>query len=162
MSWSRRQVLVAAAALAGCGFTPVYGPGGAGRALQGAVRVETPRNDSDGFVLAREMEDRLGVPVAERYVLTLSVDTEEERVVITASQDTNRYLVLGRARYSLLDVATGAVAATGRADAFSSYAATGTTVATRAAERDAHLRLMVILADKIMSQLIATAPGTTQ
>ena len=45
----------------------------------------------------------------------------------------------------------------GNVDSFTGYSATGTTVATRAAERDAYERLMTILADQIVTRLEAGA-----
>ena len=35
--WSRRAALAVALLAAGCGFAPVYGPGGAGTRLDGQV-----------------------------------------------------------------------------------------------------------------------------
>ena len=57
--------LAGALALAGCGFTPVYGPGGAGTALRNAVRVDDPVTRSD-FQFLRAVEDILGPPTAPR------------------------------------------------------------------------------------------------
>ena len=50
-----------------------------------------------------------------------------------------------------------AVLATGQVDNFTSYSASGTTVATLAAQRDAEARLMVILADQVINKLTAEA-----
>ena len=70
---------------------------------------------------------------------------------------TTRYNLLGRVEYALRDLQTGAVVLTGQADSFTSYSASGTTVATQAAQRDAEARLMVILADQILNRLTAEA-----
>jgi LPS-assembly lipoprotein len=53
----------------------------------------------------------------------------------------------------LKDSATGSVLRSDTVDSFVSYSATGTTVATLAAQRDAQTRLMTILADLIVQQL---------
>lgn len=57
----RRRFLLALPllALAACGFEPVYGPGGAGAALQNRVLVDAPE-DRFGYFLVREVESRLG------------------------------------------------------------------------------------------------------
>ena len=57
----RRRFLLALPllALAACGFEPVYGPGGAGTALQNRVLVDAPE-DRFGYFLVREVESRLG------------------------------------------------------------------------------------------------------
>ena len=43
----------------------------------------------------------------------------------------------------------------GKVQSFTSYATTGTTVATMTAETDAYKRLMVILADQVVTRLMA-------
>ena len=67
MSWSRRGVLLAALALAACGFAPVYGPGGTGTRLQDKVRTADPRTPDD-FAFAGRIAERLG-PDGTRYEL---------------------------------------------------------------------------------------------
>lgn len=59
MSWSRRSVILAALALAACGFSPVYGPGGTGGKLFGQVRAADPRTPDD-FSFAGRIAERLG------------------------------------------------------------------------------------------------------
>ena len=71
--------------------------------------------------------------------------------------DIERYNLVGTADYVLLDKASGAIVASGQVQNFTGYSATGTTVATLAAQRDAADRLMIILADKIVSELLVKA-----
>ena len=71
----RRLFLIGLAALAGCGFTPAYGPGGAGAALQGKVRIAEP-SDRNGFDLVQRLEDRLGRSSAPRYLLDFTIATD--------------------------------------------------------------------------------------
>ena len=48
MSWSRRAILLSGAlALAACGFTPVYGPGGTGGKLFGQIRADDPNTPDE-------------------------------------------------------------------------------------------------------------------
>ena len=120
--------------------------------MSGSVAI-APAEDELQFILVRELENRFGPSQAPRYLLSTKLSTRSERVSITANQDTNRFNLVGRTTWVLTESATGDEIASGRADAFSSYSATGTTVATDAAERDAYRRLMVILSDKIMLDL---------
>lgn len=158
--------------LGACGFSPVYGPKGSGAELAGAVTISAPSDEVE-FDLARSLEDRFGPPIESRYTLNTDLSTRSQRVSITATQDTNRFNLVGRVDWSLTENATGAILADGVAEGFSSYSATGTTVATRAAQRDAYKRLTVILADRIAIDLnsrdfaaeeqqpaISTAPAT--
>ncbi len=50
---------LAAGALGACGFTPVYGPGGTGEGLRGAITIAAP-DDREGFELVKQLENRLG------------------------------------------------------------------------------------------------------
>lgn len=158
MSWSRRALLLAALALPACGFQPVYAPGGAAEGLRGQVAVADPTT-RDAFALAARLEDRLGPATAPRYRLDYSVETDSDALVVTQEQETTRYNVIGKVRYRLTDLGTGAVADSGTVTSFTGYSATGSTLATLSARRDAYERLTVILADQIMARLIAGAVG---
>lgn len=157
--WSsdrRLFCLGAVAALSGCGFRPVYGPGGTAAALQGAVRVEAPM-DRDGYLLTRQIEDRLGRPDDARFALTHSIRIRSEPIAISASNVTTRYNLLGEVTFALRDLADGRVIASGKAANFTGYSASGSTVATQAAESDARARLVTILADQVIRQLEAAS-----
>lgn len=153
-SLSRRYLLLAPMALAACGFTPAYGPGGGAGVLQGAVRVDPPV-DPNGFALVRQLEQRLGRLEQAAFRLAVAVDVTEEGVAVTAEQETTRIDLLGSAAFELFDLSTGELAASGTVRGFTGYSTTGSTVSIRAANTDAERRLMIILADKITTQLIA-------
>ena len=155
-SSDRRTVLLGLAALASCGYEPVYAPGSVARSLRGAVLVDPP-SDPVGFVLVNELERRLGQPTAPRYRLAADVALAEEGIAITADQEITRFRVRGKADWALIDPETDEALTSGQAQNFTSYSATATTVATRAAKRDAEARLMAILADQIVTRLVSTA-----
>jgi LPS-assembly lipoprotein len=156
-SFKRRLFLLGSAALvAGCGFAPAYGPNGAAQSLQGTIAVDEPDSRA-GYLLTRALEDRLGRPSPARYGLAYSINLDEDPIAISSSNVTTRFNLLGRITYALRDLATGEVLTSGKLDSFTSYSASGTTVATQAAERDAEERLMVILADQLTTRLIAEA-----
>lgn len=155
-SFDRRSFLILPLALAACGFTPVYGPGGAGTALRGRVRVQAP-DSPDSYLLVRTLEDRLGRAAGTpAYELSYTLTTETEGQAVTASNETTRYSLVGRVDYTLTSVATGTIAASGQVENFTGYSATGSTVETLAGERDASERLMTILADQVVTRLYAT------
>lgn len=154
---ARRTLLLALAALAGCGFSPVYAPGKSGAALAGSVSVVQPGGNL-GYWMTQALQDRFGPPVTPRFQLTMVLSASVERVAVTPAQSTTRYNLVARANYTLTETATGRVAANGNVDGFTSYSAAGSPVANRAAERDAFRRLAVILSDKMMLDLYA-APG---
>ncbi|WP_299608739.1 LPS assembly lipoprotein LptE [uncultured Tateyamaria sp.] len=141
--------------VAACGFEPVYGPGGAGTQLQNRVLVDKPI-DREGFLLVRQLEERLGRTGDPAYALGIQLSVKEEARAIDPDGDIRRFHVIGEATYSLSDTSTGAVVQSNTVDNFVGYSATGTTVATLAAKRDATERLMTMLADEIVLQLQAS------
>lgn len=156
LSFSRRILLLLPLALAACGFTPVYAPGGTASALRGRVEVTAP-DTTDAYQLVRNLEDRLGQPDLAIYALSFTLKTEEQGQAITASNETTRYSLVGKVDYVLRSLESGDIVASASVDNFTGYSATGSTVETLASERDARARLMVILADQITTRLYATA-----
>ncbi len=152
----RRTFLLLSLAASGCGFTPVYGPDGAAGALQGKIAFDPPR-DPPGFALVRQLERRLGLPDAPEYRFSAEIFTGEEELGVTADQTITRYNVLGRANFVLRDLGTGLPVTSGTVESFTSYSATGTPFATQSAREDANDRLMVILADQIVSRLLVSS-----
>jgi LPS-assembly lipoprotein len=161
MSSSDRRTLLCLLAglpLAACGFSPVYAPGGPAAALRGRIRVDAP-TDRNGFDFVERLEERLGRPQAPIYDLSYTIKTNQISVGITPDNDITRYNLTGRVDWSVTDRTSGARVAGGTAESFTSFSATGSTVAGLAAEEDAGLRLMRILADQIVTKITATAPG---
>ena len=158
MLWSRRGVLLAALALAACGFAPVYGPGGTGTRLQDKVRTADPRTPDD-FAFAGRIAERLG-PDGTRYELDWRLRIAVVPQAITPDEITTRYSLNGTASYVLTEIACGRTVARGQVSSFTSYSTTGTTIATLAAEQDAHKRLARLLADQVVTRLLALDPAT--
>ncbi|MFK7939855.1 MAG: LPS assembly lipoprotein LptE [Roseovarius sp.] len=155
--FNRRSFLVlSAASLSACGFTPAYSPGGGGAGLQDAIEIDAPTTRPD-YLLTRHLEDRLGRSTNPRYGLSYSIDLSEAPIAISANNVTTRYNVLGEITYALRDLQSGIVLSSGKVDSFTSYSTSGTTVATQASEKDAQERLMVILGDQIVTRLLAAA-----
>ncbi len=154
-SSDRRTVLslLLALPLAACGFAPAYGPGGPARQLLGQVAIDPP-SDKGGFDLVERLEERLGRNGNGAFRLGYTVITSEIGQGISPADAITRYRVDGSVSYSLAR-ADGSVAAAGKVSGFSAYAASGTTVSTVSAREDAYQRLMVQLADRIVTQLIA-------
>lgn len=163
MSLSDRRTFLTLVAglplLAACGFSPVYAPGSAGLAVRGRIRAADP-TDRNGFAFVRELETRLGVPEAPEYTLAYTITTNQVGVAYSTDNAITRYNVVGKVVWS---VSRGDTRLTGgTAQSFTSWSATGSTVAGLTAEADASERLMRILADQIATQITATAPGWTK
>lgn len=151
---NRRHLLLLPLALAACGFTPAYGPGSAASALLGTVWLDSPKDTAD-FDFVERVEERLGRPQSRQYDLSYKITTKRVSVGVTSDQRITRYNLTGAVEYRLTRVTDGSLVASGRAESFTGYAATGSTVAGLAAEEDAGLRLTRILADQVVTQLVA-------
>ncbi len=153
---SRRLLILVPLTIAACGFTPALGPGGAAEGLQGSIRAANPA-DKNAFDLVERLEERIGRPETARFDLTYTITTRAIGVGITPDNAITRYNLTGAVDWTLTERATATRVAGGRVENFTSYSATGSTVAGLAAEEDAAFRLMRILADQIVSRLIATS-----
>ncbi|KIC22186.1 MULTISPECIES: LPS assembly lipoprotein LptE [unclassified Leisingera] len=158
----RTLLLALPLVVAACGFTPVYAPGGTGAELHDNIEVQAPEeikgaSGSDAYFLVQNLEQRLGRGSGAAYKLDLTLSTREEGQAITADNEITRYSVIGTAAYSLTRLSDGKVTSSGTVRNFTGYSATGSTVETLAGERDAHERLMAVLADQITAQILATA-----
>ncbi len=159
MSSSDRRAfltLLAASAVAACGFEPAYGPGGPASGLLGRVTVDAP-DDRDAFDLVARLEDRLGRTRTPEFRLSYRIATKAEPQAIAPDNTINRYQLLGFVDFALHDLAGETVLSSGKVSSFTAYSAFGTSVATAASEADAHRRLMRILADQIVTRLVASS-----
>jgi LPS-assembly lipoprotein len=152
---SRRTALVALMALAGCGLTPVYGTNGQANILRDAVSFGAPDTVA-GFRLRDRLEERLGRAAAPKYALGVQLSQTLTPATITVDGDTTRFNLVGTADW-VLRSAEGSSLTSGQVETFTSFSATGSTVATEAAAADAAARLSVALADLIVSRLILAA-----
>lgn len=159
----RRSLLAAllTAPLAACGFTPAYAPGGAADTLQDRFAIAAP-DDRNAFDLVERLEERLGRGDAATRALSHDIDVRQVGVAVSPTNAITRFNVIGSVTFSVTDTADGTVLTRGKVSNFTAYSATGTTVSTRAAEIDALRRLMRILADQIVAQLLATSADWAQ
>lgn len=163
MSLSDRRTfltLLAAAPLAACGFTPVYGPRGSGNVLRDRIRIQPP-DTRLGFELVSRLEDRIGRATAPTHVLTFDIETDDRNLAITGTEDITRVNINGSVTYRLTESGSDVQIEAGTVSTFTAYSTTGSPVSTTAARRDAEDRLMIALADQIISRLLSDA-GTWQ
>ena len=156
-SYNRRILLVSALALAGCGFTPAYGPQGSGNAFLGTIALEEPA-DRNEYMLNRRLEERLGRATSPRYSLKTVLTTGENALGSTSSGSNTRSHVDGKVSYDLIDQTTGQTVHSHVVSSFVGYSTSGSNVSTFASQRDAMERLMTILADQIVDQLTLIEP----
>lgn len=152
---SRRALLIGALFLGACGFTPVYGPGGAGTKLQNTIAFTAPLTEF-GFRVRTTLEDRFGWSNSPTYTVEIDLNSRQTTAAIDVDGDITRFDISGTAAW-VLSSTDGAAVTRGEVQTSTSYSATGTTVATQTAERDARARLAQALADMIAADLILAA-----
>ena len=164
MSLSDRRSLLkflAAGPLVACGFVPAYGPGGPAHDLDGRIRIDDPTT-KNAFDLVGRLEERLGRANNAVWRLGYSISASKVGLGITSSNAITRYNVTGAVIYNLRPIAADQTLASGRVQNFTSYSASGTFVSTAASEHDAYERLMRLLADQIVTELIASSSSWAQ
>lgn len=156
--FNRRLALaVLIAPLAACNFQPVYGPGGSGQIIRDRISVAAPETRLE-FELVARLEDRLGIG-GGTYTLDYNLVTAEPNQAIDGAENIDRINIAGTLGYEVRLAATGQLVADGSVNTFIAYATTASPVATAAARRDAEDRLMVALADQLVTQLVVSAPN---
>lgn len=159
--FKRLTLTLTLTALTGCGFTPALAPGASGSALPGRVEVMAP-DDRNSFDITRRLEERLGQPRDVNWDLNYTLTTSDEGVGITPEQVTTRFNIHGQIEYTVTLSGTDQQVFSGKVLNSTSYAATGNTVSTLTAERDAYQRLMIILADQLYAQLLLNSDQIVQ
>ncbi len=154
----RAALLGLLAAASGCGFAPVHRDGAS---LQGQIAFDTPESVA-GFRMREQLEKRLGTAQNPRFVLRVRPSGGNRAGAITSDGDTVRFNFVGNATWRLRDLRNNAEIESGKVESFTSYGATGSTVATQAAEKDANARLSITLADMIVSRLLILSPRLAQ
>ena len=156
--------LGAAALLAACGFTPLYGSGTPASAMIGRVEVG-PVDGAPAFALREELTGRLGPPATPTHRLDIELTLTQAGVALTQDNVTTRFDVIGTATYRLVPLAGGTAVASGVVRSITGYSApqsqTASAFASRAAEMDAEHRVAIDLADQIVQRLALSADGWT-
>jgi len=151
--FTRRAALLGLLGTAGCGFAPVYGPSGQASALNGALSFDTG-SGRFGYRLREQFERRLGRAENPRFTLKTETVLSETRVAIAADNTATRINLPANAAYTLTDL-EGNVLTSGTVQTFTSYSATGSNVATRAARQAAEDRLATMVGDLVIARILA-------
>lgn len=144
-------------ALSGCGLQPMYAGGGSGAVAQGLAAVDVPPIEGRaGWLVRNALRDRLaqtGATATPRYRLDVLLDDDLEGLGLLTDDTIGRERRTLRARYQLVDRATGAVLvdATARSDA--GIDVVSSEYATIAAEQSALENLAREVADRIVTRL---------
>lgn len=163
--------LAALLALTGCGLTPMYAGGAQSATAQGVAAVAVPAIEGrGGWLLKNALEARLGVAnsgggqTAPQYRLDVRLDDSLEALGVLNDDTITRERRILRARYQLVDIASGAVLLDATAGSDAGIDVVSSEYATIAAEQKALENLALEVADRMATQIALTlkAQANTQ
>ena len=146
---------VAAAALAGCGFTPLYATPGVSSGLT-HVQVVAP-DGRVGYLLREDLDDALGKDKDATPAWRLDMQVAQQRVGrgLTVAGFAQRYELDLTVTYTLTEIATGKIAHSGAVVSSVSYDSADQPYAGVAARQDTQDRMASDAARKIELDLAA-------
>ena len=152
--------LVLLGCLSACGLQPIYSGGAQGQVAQGLAAVEVPAIEGQaGWLVRNALNDRLGqagVTAAPRYRLDVVLDDSLEGLGLLTDDTIGRERRTLRARYQLVDLASGTVIIDATAGSDAGIDVVTSEYATIAAEQTALENLSQEVASQIVTRLTRT------
>ena len=151
--------LVACLALTACGLSPMYAGGTGAATAQGMAAVDIPAiQGRGGWLVKNALEARLGVAgkTAPEYRLDVRLDDSLEALGVLNDDTISRERRILRARYQLVELATGAILLDATAGSDAGIDVVSSEYATIAAEQKALENLALDVADRMATQVAVT------
>ena len=150
---------VCALLLSACGLQPMYAGGARGAVAQGLAAVEVPAIEGRaGWLMRNALVDRLGAAGGQgapaRYRLDVRLDDSIEGLAVLKNDTISRERRALRARYQLVDVASGNILYDATAGSDAGIDVASSEYATIAAEQTALENLAREVADRIVTSLM--------
>ena len=148
-----------ALSLTGCGLQPMYAGGGSGAVAQGLGAIEVPAIEGQsGWLVRNALVDRLGAVdgISARYRLDVRLDDKLEGLGVLSDDTIGRERRTLRARYQLIDLASGAILVDATAGSDAGIDVVSSEYATIAAEQTALENLAREVASQITTRLALT------
>ena len=146
-------------ALAACGLQPMYAGGASSGVAQGLAAVEVPAIEGrDGWLVRNALQDRLGTAgeATPRYRLDVRLDDALEALGVLNDDTISRERRILRARYQLVDLATGEILLDATAGSDAGIDVVSSEYATIAAEQTALENLAKDVADRMVRRVALT------
>lgn len=143
--------------LAGCGLQPMYAGGGSGVLAQALSDVDvSPIEGQSGWLVRNALNDRLGAGRQNggaRYRLDIRLDDKVEGLGQLSNDTITRERRTVRARYQLVDIASGNVLLDATAGSDAGFDVVNSEYAVIAAEQTALENLSQEIADQIVTRV---------
>ena len=156
-----RQLLALSAALAlpACSLSPMYAGGGSGEVARGLAAIDvSPIEGKAGWLVRNALNDRFGAAGVSdiRYRLDVRLDDSLEGLAVLADDTVSRERRTLRARYQLVDAATGEILLDATDGADAGIDVVSSEYATIAAENTALENLSKEIADRMVGRIALT------
>jgi LPS-assembly lipoprotein len=151
--------LFACLALTACGLSPLYSGGGNAAVAQGIGAIDIPAIEGrGGWLIKNALDARLGVAgqTTPAYRLDVRLDDSLQALGVLNDDTTSRERRILRARYQLVELATGAVLLDATAGSDAGIDVVSSEYATIAAEQTALENLAREVADRMTTQIALT------
>ena len=151
--------LLASLALTACGLSPMYAGGSDAAVAQGIAAVEVPAIEGrGGWLVKNALEARLGIAgqTTPQYRLDVRLSDSLEALGVLNDDTISRERRILRARYQLVDLATGSVLLDATAGSDAGIDVVSSEYATIAAEQTALENLAREVADRMATQIALT------
>jgi LPS-assembly lipoprotein len=148
--------LLALFALSACGLSPMYAGGGSAAVPQGLAAVDVPAiPGQSGWLVRNALTDRLGAAgnTTPAYRLDVRLDDSLEALGVLNDDTISRERRILRARYQLIDIASGEVLLDAAAGSDAGIDVVSSEYATIAAEQKALENLALELAEQMATQV---------
>ena len=157
MSRALGLLIMAALPLSACGLRPLYGTGGTSATKSALAQIAvSPIDERSGWLLRNALVDRLTPPALESetlYRLDVRIDDDITKFGLRGDAGATRERRTLRARYQLVEIATGQTLVDATAGFDAGIDITSSPYATVAAEQSAVERLSMEVADDIVARL---------
>ena len=145
--------------LTACGLSPMYAGGGHGAVARGLAAVDVaPIEGQAGWLVRNALNDRLGAAGATspQYRLDVRLDDQLEGLAILRDDTVSRERRTLRARYQLIDLASGEIVLDATAGSDAGIDVVSSEYATIAAEQTALENLAEDVAQRIVTRVALT------
>jgi LPS-assembly lipoprotein len=151
--------LLASLAVTACGLSPMYAGGTGAATAQGIAAIDIPAiQGRGGWLVKNALDARLGVAgqTTPQYRLDVRLDDSLEALGVLNDDTISRERRILRARYQLVDLATGSILLDATAGSDAGIDVVSSEYATIAAEQKALENLALEVADRMATQIAVT------
>ncbi|MEL0285704.1 MAG: hypothetical protein VW949_04040 [Paracoccaceae bacterium] len=142
--------------LGACGFKPVYATSTSTNSVRNNFDLSAP-TDRGTYEFHHNLNGQISDNPQAQYALSYTIFQSATNAATDADGKSHRGVLKGSLAYRITRKINGETVKTGKVKGFTSYYALASSVASDAAGRDATKRLMKILSDNLVDELMMVA-----